>query len=138
MIVTMRMGRVWRGWVVGVLAGGLVGGACGLGEHRTATHGDDDDTPAFSAARLGDPGESVLELLAPEEREAVRRSQILRPGAGDPGDPPPADESAPAAPGADQPQGRVAHSLDTAGRVSVSLLAVGLSAAAAAAPFLLF
>jgi hypothetical protein len=72
---------------------------------------------------------SVLEMLAPDEREAVRKWGV--PG-GDPEALGLAGRSEPA------PRGGFAGAMDRAGKVGVTLLGVGLSAAAVAAPFFLF
>ena len=124
---SMRMGRV-----AGLAAVATLVAACAMDQHRPYFHDEDKDTPEFSAARLGDPidEDSVADFLKPDERNAVRRSGMT----GIRVDEPKAELDEPAKP----PQGPVAHALDTAGKVGVSLLGVGLTIGAAVAPFLLF
>ena len=116
----MSMRRV-GGWVAAVaLAGALAGGLVGDRVVRAA----DDPEPAFSADQLDDPTEdgSILDMLEPEEREALARSQMtgMRP-----------EQPKPAAP--------QKESLgDKIGKVSISVASVALSVAAVAAPFFLF
>ncbi len=105
--------------VVGLLLGVAV--ACGL-DGRRASHPDDGE-PEFSAERLDiAKQDSVLDLLEPEEREAVARSGISG-----------ARPEHVAAAGEE-----TETKADTAGKVGLSLLTVALSVGAAVAPFLLF
>jgi len=106
-----------RGWVLGLALTMVL--ACGL-DGRRAGHRDDTE-PEFSADRLElSDQDAILDLLEPDEREALTRSQM----SGVPGDPAgaPADET----------------KSDKAGKVGLSVLSVALSAAAVAAPFFLF
>lgn len=121
--VSMRLRRAMG--VVLVVAALLAG----AGAVATAESGDDDE---FSASHLGDGlGEgSMWEMLTPEERAAAERSGVAWL---EREKPPTAGEASPAA-----ESGGVSKKLDKAGKVGFSLLAVGLSLAAAAAPFLLF
>jgi hypothetical protein len=128
----MKAGRL-LGWVGGLFGSMLLVAACGIDQHRPFFHGDDDETPEFSAARLGDPfdADSVTDFLAPEEREAVMRSGMTGLRLHD------ANDSGAARP-EPEPKSRIGRALDTAGKVGVSLLGVGVTLGAAAAPFLMF
>jgi len=112
-----------------VLAGLLgLGGAFAL-----ADSGDDDeDADEFSASHLGDGmGEgSLWEMLTPEEKAAAEKSGV-----------PWLDgekATAKANASSDGESSSTSKKLDKAGKVGFSILAVGLSLAAAAAPFLMF
>ena len=95
--------------------------ACGLDRQQAGRPKDPE--PEFSAERLDFPEQdSILDLLEPEEREAVARSGIS--GARPEHVATPADEGESKA--------------DTAGKVSLSVLSVALSVGAAVAPFFLF
>jgi hypothetical protein len=111
-----------------VLAGLLgLGGAFAL-----ADSGDEDaDADEFSASHLGDGmGEgSLWEMLSPEEKAAAEKSGV--PWLDD-------DKATAKAGASSEGQSDNMKKLDKAGKVGFSLLAVGLSLAAAAAPFLLF
>jgi hypothetical protein len=114
----MRLGRAAG---IAVLVA-LLGGAAGL----AMAESEDGEEPF--AAQLGDlEGESMWDMLTPEERAAVERSGV---------DWVSGDQPAPAAQA--DAKGGMGEKLDKAGKVGFSLLAVGLSLAAAAAPFLLF
>jgi hypothetical protein len=108
-------------WVVGVAFAVAVVGA-GTGGLVTAASEDADE---ITAEHLGDPseGESMWEMLSPEEQAAVQRSGVdwveARRSAGD-GD------------------AKAESKVDKAGKIGFSILAVGMTLAAAAAPFLLF
>jgi len=110
----MRCGALVAGAVAVVAVG-----ACGLGSHAPK-----EELPEFSAARLGDLSaqDSILDLLDPEEREAMERTGMsgARP------------EHQAAIEEATETTG------DKVGKASISILSVALSAAAAAAPFFLF
>jgi hypothetical protein len=115
----MPMRRV-GGWVAaGVLIAGLLVPSSGTRGARA-----EEDSPVWSADDLGEPDEhgSILEMLEPEEREALARSQMtgMRPEA-----------QKPAAP---EKEGLA----DTIGKVGVSIASVALSVAAVVAPFFLF
>ena len=105
-----------RGWALGLALTAFV--ACGLDGRRAGQR--DDAEPEFSADRLelGDH-DSILDLLEPEEREALTRSQMSGTGGEGP---------------SEQREGKA----DKAGKVGLSVLSVALSAAAVAAPFFLF
>ena len=126
--------RTWTGRAAGVAAIVIVVAACGVDQHRPYFHDDAADTPEFSATRLGDPPEedSVAKFLNDDEREAVRRSGMTGIRVDDP------KTALDAVPSEDPPKGPVGSAMDKAGKVGVSVLGVGLSLAAAAAPFLLF
>ena len=83
-----------------------------------------DDAPAFSADELGDPTEegSILQLLEPEEREALARSQMtgMRPEPEQKPEPPKEGLG------------------DKIGKVGLSVATVAVSIGAVVAPFFLF
>jgi hypothetical protein len=114
--------RRMRGWGAVLAAAVLVAGAWGLA--RSARGADDDALPEVSAEWLDDLDEqdSILDALEADEREAVTRSGMSGPL--------PAHEKPPAR----EQEG----ALDKAGKATLSILTVALSAAAAAAPFFLF
>jgi hypothetical protein len=95
-----------RAWLAGTVAVMLIG-ACGLSQHAAKK----DEPPELSAERLGDLSEqdSILDLLDPEEREAMQRTGMSGARPVHEGDPVPAKgESA----------------LDKAGRATFSILTV--------------
>jgi hypothetical protein len=95
--------------------------ACGLDGQRAGRPKDPE--PEFSAERLDlAEQDSILDVLEPEEREAVDRTGIS--GARPEHVAKPGDETDSKA--------------DTAGKVSLSVLSVALSVGAAVAPFFLF
>jgi hypothetical protein len=107
--------------MAGVATVVLAAGACGL-ERR---HADDQEVlPEVSAERLGDLSaqDSILDLLDPDEREAVERTGLSGARPEHVAAPPRAREGA----------------LDKAGGAGLSVLVVAISAAAVAAPFFLF
>ena len=107
-----------RGWVLGIVLTAAF--ACGV-DGRRAGHPDDGE-PKFSADRLElNDHDAILDLLEPEEREALARSQMSGTGDG-------------RGAGSDTSEGKA----DKAGKVGISVLSVALSAAAVAAPFFLF
>jgi hypothetical protein len=97
-------------------------------------HDESRDLPAFSAARLGDPFEegSAIDFLEPDEQEAVRRLDGSELALADEGQATPEELRE-----ATRPQGGMARALDTAGKLGVVLLGVGLTLAAVVAPFFL-
>ena len=107
-----------RAWLAGIVAVTVIG-ACGLTDHPKK------EPSEFSAERLGDLSEqdSILDLLDPEEREAMDREGVS--GAR------PAHQGEP-----DEPKEETA--LQKAGNATFSILTVAVSAAAVAAPFFLF
>jgi hypothetical protein len=129
----MKVVRRWRGWVAGIVVGGLVAGACGLEKHGSLY---DDEAPAFSAERLGGDGSVAGEVLTPSEREALDRSRVSAPPSESGADGTSTVEGE--ALDEEEEEEEKEDKLDTAGKVGLSLLTVGLSLAAAAAPFLLF
>ena len=107
-----------RGWVLGLALTAAV--ACGL-DGRRAGHQDDGE-PEFSADRLAlNDHDAIFDLLEPEEREALARSQMSGTGDG-------------RGVSSDTSDSRA----DKVGKVGLSVLSVALSAAAVAAPFFLF
>ena len=115
------------GWVVGAV---LLAAAVLTDPSGSVTAASEDDEP--SAAQLGDAtgGESMWEMLSPEERAAVERSGIDWVQE----DRSPADGEKPS----EASDSTFGKKMDKAGKVGFSILAVSLSLAAAAAPFLLF
>ena len=107
-----------RGWVLGIALTATL--ACGV-DARRAGHQDDAESE-FSADRLElNDRDGIYDLLEPEEREALSRSQMSGVRAAN-GDPPATAETR----------------ADKAGKVGLSVLSVALAVGAAAAPFLLF
>ena len=107
-----------RGWVLCLALTTAL--ACGL-DGPKAGHPKDDGSE-FSADGLSlNEHDAILDMLEPEEREALTRSQMSGVRVGD-GNPAAAEES----------------KADKAGKVGISVLSVALSAAAVAAPFFLF
>lgn len=112
--------------MVAVVAAGLGMVACGLDKPDPWL---DDGPPAFSAANLG-KGPVTANMLTPAEREALARER----GAPDEfGDDEVVAAEGDADPFADEEKGS-----EKTGKLALSLLTVGLSLAAAAAPYLLF
>ena len=121
-----------RGWALGLglAVAALVGGACGMEKERAK------QDAAFSAEHLGDldDEDSIVDLLSPEQREAVERSGIKT-------GPQLADDDEELSPRGkpaatdEQPKGGIE---DTAGKLGVALLSVGVTLGALAAPFFLF
>jgi hypothetical protein len=127
--MTMKTSSRWWWGAAGVLGLALVVG-CAAERSKGKPFFHQDDPNEASATHLGDPwGEgSVAEMLGTDERKAVRdaglgfaEEQPLEPIAG-----------------AGEPESGFARRMDQAGKVGVTLLGVGLSAAAVAAPFFLF
>jgi hypothetical protein len=116
----MPMRRV-VGWVA---AGVLIAGLLAMVSFGTRGAYAEEDASAFSADDLGEPDEhgSILQMLDPEEREALARSQMtgMRP-----------EPSPGAAP-------KKEATADTVGKVGISIASVALSVAAVVAPFFLF
>ena len=126
---------VGRGVLVGLLGVTVVAG-CGMEDkHRPFFHDPNAEAPELSAARLGDgfDDDSAADFLRPEEREAVRRAGITDIHLSEA-----EDGSAPRIPEPATPKGPIGRAFDTAGKIGVALLGVGLTLGAAVAPFLLF
>ena len=117
----MPMRRV-GGWVAGILVVGLLVAGAGLGARGAIAA--DDDRADFSADDLGDPTEegSILQMLEPEEREALARSQMT-------GIPP--EPAKPAKPDHESLGDKI-------GKLGVSIATVAISVGAVVAPFFLF
>ena len=129
-----------RRWTAigGVLVFAFAVSACSMfGKH--ATDGSDDETDEFAQEDkdpLAHPHHSVLDLLEPEERDAVDRSGISGTFAD-------RDDADTATDGPFGPERRAMDrepesKSDKAGKLGISFLSVALSAAAVAAPFFLF
>jgi hypothetical protein len=108
-----------RTWLAGMVAVTVIG-ACGLTDHAAKK-----EPPELSAERLGDLSDqdSILDLLDPEEREAMDREGVSGARPAHQGEPDEAKEES---------------ALDKAGKATFSILTVAVSAAAVAAPFFLF
>ena len=106
-----------RGWVLGLALTAVL--ACGLDGQRTGHPDGREFTGKRSEAGGHDP---FLDMLDPEEREALARSQMTGIGEVSDGPKPPQEED----------------KADRAGKVGLSILSVAISLGAAAAPFLLF
>jgi len=127
----MRM-RTWRLGTASALAFVVVA-SCGPMRSSTLDDAERQEDPEFASSHLHDPfgEESVMDLLAPDERDAVRRSGMTF-------DEPAHDPSITATAAERPPQGRVARAMDTAGKATVTALGVGMSVGMAVAPFFLF
>jgi hypothetical protein len=133
------MASDWRRrWTAigGVLVIAFAVSACSMfGQH--ATDGSDDQAEADAESEdLFAPHHSVMDLLDPEEREAVERSGMSGPimdrsGAA-------AETEGPFGPERRGFDGEPESKSEKAGKLGISVLSVALSAAAVAAPFFLF
>ena len=118
---------MWRGWMVVLVAAGLGVAACGLDKPEPWLG---DDTPdEFSAASLG-KSPVTADMLTPAEREALARDRGKPVLFG--------DEELASEGGSEDPRPGEEDGEEKAGKLALSLLTVGLSLAAAAAPYLLF
>jgi hypothetical protein len=128
-----------RRWTMigGMLVIALAVSGCSMfGQH--AADGSDDETDAFAQEEqdpLAHPHHSVLDLLDPEEREAVERSGIS--GFGERGDAA-AETEGPFGPERRAFDREPESKSEKAGKLGISIMSVALSAAAVAAPFFLF
>jgi len=118
--------RLRRAVVAGLLGVGMMMAACGPETHRPSFHKYEDDLPQFSATRLGDPDDSVVNFLGPDEQLAVQRAGLPAHEEGVPSDSPDHDllpnES----------------TMDKVGHGTVAALGVGVTLFMMAAPYLLF
>jgi hypothetical protein len=111
-----------RMWVLGLVLTAAL--ACGLDSKRAGQQ--DDEKPRFSADSLElSNHDSVLELLDPEEREAITRSQMS------------GFDHLGAAP-ADGGEKTTEQKADDAAKVGLSVLSVAVTVGMAVAPFFLF
>ena len=129
--------RAMRTTAVGMLVALAVVVAVGCFEKKTRLNTADD----FSAARLGGPSPSLLQYLSPEEKDALSavgdrveqrpstEESLLHPGDEGYGE----DDGL----GVDDNDGEETLSEKTA-KASVSLLGVGITLGALAAPFFMF
>lgn len=104
---------------VAVVAVALLAAACGMDQRSKK-----EPTPTFSASRLGMPTTSMWETLTPDQREALRGSEMY--------------EEFPAEEVAVEEQEGEPSTMDKVEEVSVSLLSIGVTLGAMAAPFLMF
>lgn len=131
MRMRMRM-RTWRPSAISVVGLVLVA-ACGAMSHSALDEAEQQEDQGSAASKLHDPlGEqSVMELLAPDEQEAVRRSGMTFPE-------PAKDASLEPTAAEQKPKGGFARAMDTAGKMTVTAVGVGMSVGMAVAPFFLF
>lgn len=122
--------RRWSGGVAGVMLGGLVAIACGVGGPEVP----EERLPEFSAARLGEPQghPAYYEFLSPAEREALERAdfpemRVARLG----------DVESDAVPVSEVERGPIRRLLDKIGRAGLAVLVVASSLGMAALPFLI-
>jgi hypothetical protein len=119
-----------RGWL-GALLLVVVAGCQVEDHHRPYFHDDTNDLPEFSAMHLGQPFEdqSVTDILSPDERAALVHSDFSEVvGASDDDLTSPHSLEPPKQPNAG----------DKAAGIGMSLLGVGITLGAMAAPYLLF
>ena len=123
----------WRAVAV-FIAAGIITAACGLGHHQAPPPRDPHAPPPISADLLGEPdsGDTAWDALSPEEREAVKKSELPRPFLVDPAS---ADSSPEAT---NDPKTGMAHVFDVMGKVGVAVASVCLTLAAFIAPFFVF
>lgn len=100
----------------------LLGVSCGMDQRSKK----EEPTRTFSASRLGMPTTSMWEALTPEQREALRDGEMYE-------EFPAEDEFAQV--DEEDPDGTTMEKVES---VSVSLLSIGVTLGAMAAPFLLF
>lgn len=117
--------RLRRAVVAGLLGVGMMLAACGPETHRPSFHKYEDDLPEFSATRLGDPDDSVVNFLGPDEQRAVQRAGL-----------PMREEGPPPDSGNDLTPDET--TMDKVGHASVAALGVGVTLFMMAAPYLLF
>jgi len=127
-----------RRWTAigGVLVFALAVSGCSLfGQHATDGSEDTDEFAQEDKDPLAQPHHSVLDMLDPEERDAVDRSGIS--GFKDRTDAA-AEPEGPFGPERRAMDREPESKSDKAGKLGISVLSVALSAAAVAAPFFLF
>lgn len=98
----------------------LLAAACGMDQRSKK----DEPTPTFSASRLGMPTTSMWETLTPEQRDALKGSEMY--------------EEFPAEEVAVEEEDVDGTTMEKVESVSVSLLSIGVTLGAMAAPFLMF
>lgn len=108
--------------VVAVAAVALVAVACGMDQSAKKK----EPTAVFSAQRLGMPTTSMWQTLTPDQREALQDSEMYEEF--------PTEEDVALEEGEDGEGG----TMEKVESVSVSLLSIGVTLGAMAAPFLLF
>ncbi len=119
--------RLRRAVVAGLLGVGMMMVACGPETHRPSFHKYEDDLPEFSATRIGDPDDSVVNFLGPDEQKAVQRAGL------------PMHEEAPPSEGVgNNDLNPDETTMDKVGHASVAALGVGVTLFMMAAPYLLF
>ena len=115
----------------------LLAPACGMfGKHAPKSGEDAEDDIASDKPYDQHFGNSVLDLLDADERDAVERSGISGPLMDDDGAT--TEMGGPFTQERRRLDGEPESRADKAGKLSISVLSVALSAAAVAAPFLLF
>ena len=127
-----------RRWTAigGVLVFALAVSGCSMfGQHATDGSEDTDEFAQEDKDPLAHPHHSVMDMLDPEEREAVERSGMSgmmdRSGAA-------SETQGPFGPERRAMDREPESKSDQAGKLGMSVLSVALSAAAVAAPFFLF
>ena len=127
-----------RRWTAigGVLVFALAVSGCSMfGQHATDGSEDTDEFAQEDKDPLAHPHNSVMELLDPEERDAVERSGMS--GITDRSDAA-SETQGPFGPERRAMDREPESKSDKAGKLGMSVLSVALSAAAVAAPFFLF
>ncbi len=110
-----------------VAAVGLVAVLLGCAAEQKRIGDAEDIGPEFSAARLGQPSRSMLTYLSPEERDALEKVGMEAP------DPGLGDLEA-----AESLDDENVETSEKVARATISVLGVGLTLGAMAAPYLLF
>jgi hypothetical protein len=124
--------RMWWRAVAALMAVGIITAACGLG-HQAPPPRDEHAPPPISADLLGEPdtGDTAWDALSPEERDALKKTDLPRPFLDDP-------TEASSSPELGEKKTGMAHVFDVMGKVGVAIAAVGLTLAALVAPFFAF
>jgi hypothetical protein len=129
----MVIERRWRGTVMAVMVLALLASACGMFGKHAPKSGEDAEDDIAADEPADQQRESVLDLLDDDERDAVERSGMSGPLMDREG----TDEMAGPF-SKERSEGEPESKADKAGAFGISVLSVALSAAAVAAPFLLF
>src|ERR1043166_7901391 len=112
--------RMWWRAVAALMGVGIITAACGLG-HQAPPPRDEPPPPPISAALLGEPdtGDTAWDALSPEERDALKKTDLPRPFLDDP-------TEASSSPEPGEKKTGMAHVFDVMGKVGVAIAAVGL------------